>query len=179
MGAQPERSGTPMSHAGIAHCTGSSEPLTVPDTSTSSPLAPVFSVKCSPCFSLCNDASEAHWEPGFISLKTLAPLRGICRWWRGEGGRLVIRMCYASCHILIQLRKRGPQKSIVSMIPNLKDCGHQSSRLWFSGDLGYPGWHVGRYTRYRWTLRSSLFNHIVSHSGSWLTFCPAQTSVYW
>lgn len=149
MGAQPERSGTPKSHAGIAHYTGSSEPLAVPDTNMSSLLAPVFSAKCSPWFSLCNDASEAHWEPRFISLKTLATLRGLCRWWRGEGGRLVIRMCYASCHILIQLRKRGPQKSIVSKIPNLKDRGHQSSRLWFSGDLGYPGRQVGRYTSCR------------------------------
>lgn len=157
MGAQPERSGTPMSHAGIVHCTGSSEPLTVPDTSMSSLLAPVFSVKCSPWFSLCNDASEAHWEPGFISLKTLAPLHGICRWWWGEGGRLVIQMCYASCHILIQLRKREPQKSIVSTIPNLKDRGHQSSRLWFSRDLGYPGMQVGRYTRCRQTFLEAVF----------------------
>lgn len=100
-------SGTPTSHAGILHCTGSLESLAVPDTSMSSLLAPVFSLKGSPWFSLCNDASEAHWEPGFISLKTLASLRGICRWWHGEGGRVVIRMLYASCHILIQLRKRG------------------------------------------------------------------------
>lgn len=85
-------------------------------------------------------------------------------------------MIYASWYISIQSRKRGLRSPLSPRSLTLRIVG---SKAHVCGSPGIQATLAGRQAGIPDAdepLRSSLFNDIMNHSGSWLTFCPAHSS---